>query len=643
VSHSLHVALAGNPNSGKTSVLNALTGLRQRVGNYPGVTVEVREGSFEFAGHTVRVVDLPGTYSLGAPRSEDERVAREHLLHQRPDVVVNVVNTGNLARHLCFTLELLEAGFNLIVVLNFADEARRAGLEPRPGALSEALGGVPVVVTEGHRGVGAAHLKAAIAGVIGRSRAGAAGVLGEDAAGAGDEAEAAAVRRHALAGRIAAMTLGTEATDPALPDRVTASDRIDRVLVHRFWGLILFAAAMYAVFWVTFAAGAPLAEAIESGIAAVASALGEVWPSGAVPLLRSLLLEGVLGGVGSVLVFLPNIVLLFIGVSLLEDSGYMARAAFLVDRLMRAVGLQGRSFVPMIVGLGCSVPGIMAARTLDNERDRLATMFVVPLVPCGARVPIFLLLIPAFLPAAWRAPALMGVYVLGLALAALVARLLRLTALRGSAGVFVLELPPYRWPSLGAIAGQVWTRAAIYLQKAGTVILLFSVLMWGLSTFPMAPAAAAGAAGTTAGNASETLETAALGPAEALEYSFAGRLGKWLEPVFRPLGFDWRLNTALIGAMAAKELFVAQLGIIHAVESEGDSLSEALRTIYPPATGLAALVFALVASPCVATFAVMRREAGRRRWAVLQWVSLTALGYVLAAGVHLVATALGAG
>lgn len=652
VSPAVRVALAGNPNSGKTSVLNALTGLRHRVGNYPGVTVDVREGSYEFNGRLYEVVDLPGTYSLEAPRSEDERLARNYLLHRSPDVVVNVLDLGNLARHLALTLELLERGFRLVVVLNFADEARRSGMAPDPQALSEALGGVSVVVTEGHRGVGAAQLKAAIASA---AAAGDIAAAARPAAGAAagaatrDDTEAELVRRLARARLIAALTLGSEATDPASPERETLSDRIDRVVAHRVWGLLFFAAAMYGVFWVTFAAGEPLAAGIEAGIAALAAAVGNLWPEATAPLLRSLLLEGVLGGVGSVLVFLPNIVLLFLGVSLLEDSGYMARAAFLVDRLMRVVGLQGRSFVPMLVGLGCSVPGIMAARTLDNERDRLATMFVVPLVPCGARVPIFLLLIPAFLPQTLRAPALMGVYLLGLGLAAATARLLRLTALRGSAGVFLLELPPYRWPSLKVIAGQVWTRASLYLQKAATVILLFSIILWGLSTFPQkaeftvdAPPAGGPAGGLD--SVADPLTIARLRAAEALEYSFAGRLGRWLEPVFRPLGFDWRLNTALIGALAAKELFVSQLGIIHAVEAEDtDSLAEALRATYPPATGLAALVFTLIASPCVATLAVMRREAGRRRWAILQWVVLTLAGYLLAAATYQVAGLIGLG
>jgi ferrous iron transport protein B len=339
--------------------------------------------------------------------------------------------------------------------------------------------------------------------------------------------------------------------------------------------------------------------------------------------------------VGGVIVFLPNIVLLFLGLAFLEDTGYMARAAFLTDRLMHRFGLHGKSFIPMLSGFGCSVPGIMATRTLENPRDRLVTMLVLPLMSCGARLTIWMLLIPAFFPPSWRAPMLWFIYAVGIGLALVVARLLRKTLLRGDDAPFVMELPPYRLPTLRSVLLKLVERAGLYLRKAGTTILAFSIVLWAATTFPKAPhyrvdAEMAGPAATSPRLSPAEIESRRA--AEDLEHSIAGRIGKGLEPVFRPLGFDWKILTAMIGAFAAKEVFVAQMGIVYSI-ADGEKGSEGLRAVlardYSPLVGLSMMLFLLIATPCVATIAVTRKESGKWRYALLQLGGLTAIAYLL--------------
>jgi ferrous iron transport protein B len=389
---------------------------------------------------------------------------------------------------------------------------------------------------------------------------------------------------------------------------------------------------------------------IESLVAWVAHAVSGLWPEGSSSLLRSLLVDGVIAGVGGVLVFLPNILLLFLGLAFLEDTGYMARAAFLTDRVMHRFGLHGKSFIPMMTGFGCSVPGIMATRTLENERDRLATMLVLPLMSCGARLPIWMLLVPAFFPPAWRAPVLWLIYATGIVLALALALLLRKTLLRGDDAPFVMELPPYRLPTPRSVATKMIGRAGLYLRKAGTTILAISILLWAAMSFPKPasyqidariasgevvvietpqPSAAEGGLGTRP--ALSAAGVAAKRATEDLEYSAAGRLGRFLEPVFTPIGFDWKLVTAMIGAFAAKEVFVAQMGIVYSigdVEAGTEGLRALLARDYSPLVGLSLVLFLLISAPCMATIAVTRRESGRWRWALLQLFGLTAIAYL---------------
>jgi ferrous iron transport protein B len=678
------VALAGNPNCGKTSLFNALTGARHHVANYPGVTVEKRSGWCDVDGVRMEVVDLPGTYSLSA-LSPEERVAEEEL-GRRPDVVVVVADSMQLQRSLVIMAQVAQSGANPVLCLNMADEARAAG-QRLDVAQMERLLGFPVVETVGHRGDGLQLLKAAIQRAARTPVARHKVVLGEDLEGAltvlrpalealgdrspdwtalrllqGDqghtervlalpggpavveEARRQRARVEAASGTdmavfVAQRTFGfvdgllrEVRTAPPRVDSRELSDRLDTFLAHPLLGLPVFAVVMYGIFWLTFSLGEYPMGWIESGVHGLAALLSSLWPDGSESVLRSLLVDGVVGGVGGVVVFLPNILLLFLGLSFLEDTGYMARAAFLTDQLMHRFGLHGKSFIPMLSGFGCTVPGIMATRTLENERDRLVTMLVLPLMSCGARLPIWLLLVPAFFPPAWRAPVLWSIYAAGVALALGLALLLRRTILRGDDAPFVMELPPYRLPTPRAVLVKVLERGGIYLRKAGTIILAISILLWAAMSFPKPDAHAVEqvvAAAQASGLSPQEVE--ARRAALALRHSVAGRVGTTLEPVFEPLGFDWRIVTAMIGAFAAKEVFVAQMGIVYSLTGNPDeTLGTQLARDYPPWTGLALVVFLLVAAPCMATVAVTRRESGKWKWALLQFGALTVVGYLLA-------------
>jgi len=697
----IRVALAGNPNCGKTSLFNALTGARQHVANYPGVTVERRTGSCDIDQLTANITDLPGTYSLSS-LSPDERVAQDELT-AAPDVVVVVADSTQLERNLVLLAQVMQTGANPVLCLNMADEARAAG-QKLDLTLMQKLLGFPVVETVGHRGQGVAELKAAIAAAAANPvRSSSRLVLGESmdralaairpllpgeagpiyasdwmatrllcgdreytgrvsAMPGGDNAVAEAAHRRERIEARAGVDIAVFVTeryfgfvDGLLREVRTAAsrvdarqltDRIDSVLVHRLLGLPIFALVMYAIFWLTFTVGETPMNWIDAGVQLLSGYVSSLWPAGSSSSLRSLIVDGVVAGVGGVIVFLPNIVLLFLGLAFLEDTGYMARAAFLTDRLMHRFGLHGKSFIPMLSGFGCSVPGIMATRTLENHRDRLVTMLVLPLMSCGARLTIWMLLIPAFFPPAWRAPMLWFIYAVGIALALVLARLLRKTLLRGDDAPFVMELPPYRMPTLRSVLLKLTERAGLYLRKAGTIILGISILLWAATSFPK-PASYRVDAEIASG---QLVVAATAGPrrisedqvarrraAEDLGNSIAGRIGHGLEPLFRPLGFDWKILTAMIGSFAAKEIFVAQMGIVYSI-SDGDKGNDGLRAIlardYSPLVGLSMMIFLLIATPCMATVVVTRRESGKWRYALLQLGGLTAIAYLLSLVVY---------
>jgi len=723
-SDTIRVALAGQPNAGKTSLFNGLTGAHQHVANYPGVTVEKREGHYEHDGRKYDLLDLPGTYSLSS-FSPEERVAQDELLANRPDVTVVVVDSTTLERSLIFLAQIMQLGANPVLALNMADEAKDAGQQLDIKQMQTLLG-FPVVETVGHRATGMTALRDAVARAadkpIGESRL----VLGErmdralttlvgalaqtdlDSAGHGwtavkllmadpmftervEAAGAAGRKALDLAGeqreRLEADTgldialfvseryagfvdgLLKEVTRRASREDARAfSDRIDRVLTNRVLGIPFFLAAMFGVFWVTFTVGEIPMGWIESGFKSLGELIGGLWPKGSESPLKSLLVDGIIGGVGGVLVFLPNIVLLFAGLALLEDTGYMARAAFLVDSVMHRFGLHGKSFLPMMSGFGCSIPGIMGTRILENERDRLTTMLVLPLMSCGARLPIWMLLIPAFFTPPWRAPALWLIYAFGIGLALVLAKLLRRSILAGEEAPFVMELPPYRMPTLRGTVTKMGERSWVYMKKAGTIILAVSLVMWFATSYPkpatyqldrdikagkvvvvkvshtkgakakdkekreLAALAAARSRVPTGTVVLNVVQAENRRKAEALRNSVAGHIGRGLEPVIRPLGYDWKIGTALVGAFAAKEVFVSQMGIVYsmgAVDEKSTGLRSILARDYSPLVGISLMLFLLIATPCMATVAITRRESGSWKWALLQFVGLTLIAYVI--------------
>ena len=690
------VTLAGNPNSGKTSLFNAVTGAHQHVGNYAGVTVELKEGTRHHRGLELKLMDLPGTYSL-ATNSLEEKIARDVLVTEKPDVTVSVVDASNLERNLYLTVQLLELGLPIVVALNMVDVARSRGTVIDAKKLAILLR-APVVKTIARRGEGVRELLDAIhdrsafpapsdfrvdygadiekeieridgllevsdPGINPLVRRGLAVALleGVDTArtqsvgqGLRDAAREAverierlhgdpidiliAERRHGAATGLAKQTVRTSAER-----RKDLTDRIDTVLVNRVLGLPIFLAVMYGVFWFTFAVAEVPMGWIESGAGWFGERVATLWPVGSESLFKSLIVDGIIGGVGGVLVFLPNIVLLFLAISLLEDSGYMARAAFLMDRVMKSIGLHGKSFIPMLLGFGCSIPAIMATRTIESRRARMTTMMVIPLMSCSARLPIYALIIPAFFAVQWRAGVLWSMYIIGIVLALGAAGMLRSTVFAGRGLPFLMELPPYRMPTTRSVLLHMGERSWLYLRKAGTIILAISIVMWALVTFPRLDTETLAAPPATF-TESEAVDDEA---SRQLDHSFAGRIGHAMEPVLAPMGFDWRIGTALVGAFAAKEVFVAQMGIVFSVEAPDEAgaghLRQQLHANYSQLVGFCIMLFALIASPCMATVAVTRRESGSWKWAAYQFFGLTALAWILTTIVYQVGTFLGLG
>ena len=668
------VALAGNPNSGKTTIFNALTGARQHVGNYPGVTVEKKLGQRTYNGCEMTFVDLPGTYSL-TTYSIEELIARNFIVEEQPDIVVDIIDASNVERNLYLATQLMEMNVPLILAFNMSDIAKRRGLEFDIDKLSELLA-APIVETIGNKATGIDELLDVIAetakhgakNVASRLNYGheieeeltkltkqikrpnkvttkypkrwlAIKLLEHDkeimAKGFGDDLLEAVdeSRRHLAAifgdqpemviaeRRYGFISGACQETVKSTTDlRHDMSDTADAVLTHRVLGLPIFIALMYIVFQLTFAIGEYPMGWLESAFAWLARAIGGLWPAGAESALRSLLVDGVIGGVGGVIVFLPNILLLFMAIAFLEDSGYMARAAFIMDRIMHKIGLHGKSFIPMLIGFGCSIPAIMATRILENRRNRLTTMLVTPLMSCGAKFTIYALIIPAFFAQKWRAPVLWLIYLIGIALAIACAKLLRKTLFRGETVPFVMELPPYRMPTGRALLIHTWQRGWMYLKKAGTIILAISIILWAATSYPKPGEDKL--AGLTEAQAQKV----------QLQYSVTGRIGAAMEPAIKPLGFDWQIGTALIGAMAAKEVFVSQLGIVYSLgeTNEGsDALRAKLQADYTPLQGFCIMLFCLISAPCIATIAITKREANSWGWALFQFAGLTVLAYVV--------------
>ncbi len=698
------VALLGNPNTGKSTLFNALTGLRQKVGNFAGVTVERVEGTYRAPdGGRVTVLDLPGSYSLSA-NSPDEEIALEVLLGHasdvaRPDVVVVVADALHLERNLFLLSQVLELGLPVVVALNQFDAAQAGGVTIDVPELIHELG-VPVVPTVATRRDGIDALRRAIATAPAmprparrfamppaggralapladalRSAGFASGVADMEAlrllAVAQVEAHVAHVPGLAAALDTARADLAAAGVNPRgleaelrygwiagvvartvthVPSRRhVVGDRIDAVALHRVWGPLLFVAIMAVVFQSIFTWAAPMMDFTEGLVLSAGEVVRSLIPAGN---LQSLMVDGVIAGVGAVVVFLPQIAVLFLFIGILEDTGYMARAALVMDRYMRRVGLHGRSFIPMLSGYACAVPGIMAARTIGEPKDRLATIMVVPLMSCSARLPVYTLLIGTFIPAATvagvvdvRGLTMLAMYLLGTLAALGVAAIFKRTLLRAPVRPMLLELPPYRLPSVRSLAVSVSHRAMLFLRRAGTVILAVSILLWGLATFPKADVPA----GVSDEVAQET----------QLAHSALGRIGHVIEPVVRPLGFDWKIGVGIAASFAAREVFVSTMGTIYGVgaadETSGD-LRDRLRAERDPETGgpaytplvaVALMVFYVFALMCVSTTAVTVREAGGGRrgwgWAGFQFGYMFVLAWVAAFAVYQGGRALGLG
>ncbi len=612
------VALLGNPNCGKTALFNLLTGSRQKVANYAGVTVERKEGRFSAAGKDVRVLDLPGAYSLH-PRSPDERVTADVLLgraagEKRPDLVVCVVDATNLRRNLRLVLAAKRLRLPCVVALNMMDLAARRGLTVDPAALARELG-VPVIPTVAVKSDGAASLRELLGNPAAWPR--------HDYAGDAEAGAEADPRGDHAAVRAILERLGLDETVPHL-----ASDRIDRVVLHPLFGPLLLTAVLFLVFQAVFAwAEAPMGwiEAATAGAGNLVTALlPDNW-------LRSLLVDGVIAGAGGVLVFLPQIVILFFFILVLEESGYLPRAAFLLDRLMGGVGLSGRSFIPLLSSFACAIPGIMAARTIANPRDRLVTILIAPLMTCSARLPVYALLIGAFIPRqqVWGGLELQGLvllvlYAAGIAGALAVAWVLKRFTARRQVRTLMMELPMYHLPALRNVAIGLWQRVAIFVRRVGGIVLVLTVAMWFLASFPAPPPGATG---------------------PAIEYSLAGILGRWLAVIFAPIGFNWQISIALVPGLAAREVAVGALGTVYALSATGEDTAGALAPLIAQdwglATALSLLVWYVFAPQCLSTLAVIRRETGGWRWAALTAGYLFGLAYLASFVTYRVALSLG--
>lgn len=618
----LHLALVGTPNSGKTSLFNALTGSRQKVANYPGVTVERKEGFFVTPqGRQVSVVDLPGTYSLRG-RSPDEEITRDFVLGKAsgetvPDLVLCVADSTNLRLTIRLLLELKRTGRPMILVLNMFDIASRRGISVDVERLAKELG-VPVVTSIAVRKGGTADLLTLTDEISAKLAAEPA----ENSWRALSVAELRATQREA--DRIISDCVSL----PASPDTWTA--RIDAVVLHPVGGLVVLALILFVMFQAVFAWAQPLMELLQSGFDALGDVVHATLPAG---LLQSFLQNGVISGVGSVIVFLPQIIIIFLFILLLEDFGYMARAAFLMDRIMGGAGLHGRAFIPLLSSFACAIPGIMATRVIDNKRDRLTTILIAPLMTCSARIPVYTLIISAFIPAkdVWgfinlQGLVMFGLYAAGIVSALAVSFLIKFFMLRDYAPApFMLELPDYKMPRLKSIAIGIFTRAKMFLQRAGTTIFSMMVLIWFLASFPQPPAGAT---------------------EPAIDFSLAAIIGKALEPLLAPVGFNWQIAVALIPGMAAREVAVAALGTVYAIEGgkeAAEQIGQVLATKWSLATALSMLAWYIFAPQCASTLAVIRRETGSWGWMAATFAYMLVLAYAASLLTYNVAVALGAG
>ena len=744
------IALAGNPNAGKSSIFNGLTGSRQHVANYPGVTVEKKEGEYIYNNVKFKVIDLPGIYSLTA-YSIEEIVARNFIINEKPDVVVDVIDASNIERNLYLAIQLMELDVPLILVFNMMDEAKKKGMEINTDYLSKLLG-VPIVETIANKEKGIDHLKKTIYNFcINKKRDKKVNFhYGEELEDSIEKIAEILVENEEVKNKfnikwlsiklleldedvknllkkyfndthrlwkvlddeierlrsifneepdilIAERRYGfisgacRESIKKTTPPRIDISDKIDAVLTNKFIGIPIFLFLMYMTFQLTFTIGEKPVELLDSFFTHLSYWISNVWKSQS--LIKDMIVDGIIPGVGAVVVFLPNIILLFLAIGILESTGYMARAAFIIDKIMHKIGLHGKSFIPMLIGFGCNVPGIMATRTLDTEKDRILTILVLPLMSCGARVPIYMLIIPAFFPKEFQAPIMWLIYITGILIALILVKILNKVLFKGIPAPFLMELPPYRIPTFKNLYLYVREKSIQYLKKAGTIILALSIILWFLSTFPQTTKLSKNydklilkieneykleeknildkikyeknfkiiknliyqgkmdeAKSINKEIYLKLLKLKVLKEkmikeiekieaekqAEIISNTFIGMIGHTIEPVFKPLGFDWKIVTSIIASLPAKEVFVSQMSIINAVGSKESTkrLIQKLRERYSPLVGISILLWVLIASPCVATLAVTKKETGSWKWAALQFFGLTFLAYIIVFAVY---------
>jgi ferrous iron transport protein B len=711
---SITIALAGNPNSGKSTIFNNLTGTRQKIGNWPGVTVEKKEGLVSANGYQLTIVDLPGTYSLTA-YSIEEIVARNFILEEKPDVVVSIIDASNLERNLYLATQLRELDTKVIFVLNMSDVARERGTKIDGEKLSELLD-VPVVFTVGNRNEGTRDLLKAIISVAesdielprtrrvyyGKDFEKAIGELSDFIKEKSDESLPHNIRWLAIKlleddkiikKRVREMVgplgddiliqaelkrrrlreffseepeimmtdyrygfvagIAKEVLKTVSEQRADVSRQIDQVLTNRLLGLPIFVFFIWAMFQLTFSLGAYPEDWISIGVGWLGRTANGVLPAG---LLRDLIVDGVIAGVGSVIIFLPNILILFFCIALFEDTGYLARAAFLMDKVMHLIGLHGKSFIPLLMGFGCSVPAIMATRTLESEKDRILTILINPLMSCSARLPVYVLLAGTFFGAK-AGNAIFSIYGLGILLAILMGRLFRSTVLKGQVAPFVMELPPYRVPMLKGLLIHMWERSKLFLRKMGGVILIGSVVIWVLSSFPrdvrlsrdydsekaaltvrydvsLAQARGEHSAELLAEKDGALAALEAEKAKEKVEKSFIGHLGKALSPALAPIGMDWRGSVAVMTGFVAKEIVVSTMGVLYAAgetKDEGEALKLALKKSgMTPLSAYAMMAFVLIYIPCLATISVIRRETNSWKWTGFSIAYSTILAWIVA-------------
>ncbi|MFA7411605.1 MAG: ferrous iron transport protein B [Tissierellaceae bacterium] len=659
------IALVGNPNSGKTTLFNALTGSNQHIGNWPGVTVEKKEGKFKYKGNQYTVVDLPGTYSLGA-YSEDEVVARNYILTGNPDIVINVVDATNIERNLYLTTQLMEMGVKVVIALNMMDEAKQKKIEIDLDSLSKSLG-IPIVATIASKNKGLEDLieKAVefsdrndyssidfsygedidreiekIKEILDSSNIeyptkwlavkllegdeeihslieGKISIPRDRLVPIGDgsiEYELELVdRRYDFIGNI----VGKSVSKP-MEDVENLTDKIDKIVTHKYFGIPIFALIMFAVFQLTFVIGEDL---LGEFVVNIVDAIGDF----VVHLLtlihspewiQSFVAEGIFGGIGAVFEFIPLIVVLYFFIGILEDTGYMARAAYVMDGLMRSVGLHGKSFISMIVGFGCNVPGIMSTRTLDDKKDRMIAILINPFMSCGARLPIYLVFIAAFFPNNGGI-VLFSIYALGIITALIVGKIFSKTLFKGEASHFIMELPPYRMPIFKYVVRDMWDKVWDFIYRAGSIIFIVVSLLWILSVLPF-------------------------GVEPYSQESILGQIGTFLAPIFKPAGFGtWQATVSLFAGIAAKEAVVAILGMVYAGVSEGSQLVAALQSVFTPLTAMAFMVMTLLYTPCTAVIATVKRETNSGKWAVFMAVYPFVIGWIAAVLIYQVGSLLG--